>query len=173
MATPPENSDPPRPLRWDHVLAALLLAGMTLIAGANILSRFCLHYSLAFTEEVTINLFVWLTVVGSGIAFERGAQLGMVSCVRYMPRSVRRVIAAFGALLSAAVFVAVDIALLQAIIAELRLFHAVSPALGIPVWIYYAGVLPCSLIVFRGVWRGARAEWKALDESPPCRPPCY
>ena len=74
----------------DGWIAATLLAVMALIAFVNILGRYLFHYSLAFTEELTINLFVWLTVVGSGIAFERGSQLGMVSLFRVFPRRVQR-----------------------------------------------------------------------------------
>ena len=67
-------SKAPDPLPWEHAAAALLLAAMALIAFVNILGRYLFRYSLAFTEEATIHCFVWLTVVGSGIAFERGSR---------------------------------------------------------------------------------------------------
>jgi hypothetical protein len=32
-----------------------------------------------------INMFVWMTVIGTGIAFERGAQMGMVTLFNVFP----------------------------------------------------------------------------------------
>ena len=68
---------------------------------------------------------------------------------------LRRVADGLGAALGAALFVAVDVMLVQTVYYELTLFHARSPALGIPIWIYYAGVVLLSPFVFRGILRGA------------------
>lgn len=135
---------------------------MALITFVNILSRYCLHFSLAFTEEITIQLFVWLTMVGSGLAFERGGQLGMITLLNRLPCGARRGLLVFGALLSAALFLVIDLLVLRLMGREISLYHARSPALGLPVWIYYAGVPLGSLIVLRGIWRGARAAWLEL-----------
>jgi TRAP-type C4-dicarboxylate transport system permease small subunit len=151
------------PLRVDHLLAALILFVMALIAFLNVVSRYFFHFSFAATEEITINLFVWLTVIGGGIAFERGGQLGMVTFYNLLPRPLKRASAVFSALLSAGLFLLVSLYMLQAIQDELTLFHAQSPGLGIPVWIYYAGVPVFSVFVFRGVWRGARLRLRVLD----------
>ena len=37
---------------------------------------------------------------------------------------------------------------------EITVFKALSSSLGIPVWIYYAGVVLISASVFKGIWRG-------------------
>jgi TRAP-type C4-dicarboxylate transport system permease small subunit len=66
-------------------LQRLLLMAMALIAFVNVLSRYFINFSIGATEEITINLFVWMTVVGTGIAFERGAQLGMVTFFNLLP----------------------------------------------------------------------------------------
>ncbi len=148
--------------RLDSLIVAVLLGTMALISVVNILGRYIFHYSLAFTEEVTINLFVWMTVVGSGMAFERGGHLGMVTLYRILPRSAQRHLVVVGSGLAAALFLAVDLTLLKAIHAEITLFHARSPALRLPVWIYDAGVVLLSPFVFRGVYRGAR---RRLDRA--------
>ncbi len=138
-----------------QVLAAVFLAAMALISFVNILGRYLFHYSLAFTEEITINLFVWMTIIGSGIAFERGAHMGMESLYELFPRRLQHGITVAGAVLAAALFATVDILLVRTIHAEVTLFEATSPSLGIPVWIYYVGAIACSPAVFIGVYRGA------------------
>jgi TRAP-type C4-dicarboxylate transport system permease small subunit len=144
-----------KPLRIDHLIAACLLFAMAFIAFANVVSRYLFHFSFSATEEITINLFVWLTVVGSGIAFERGAQLGMVTLFNIFPKHLRKAVVIFSAFLSAVLFIIVDIFMIQAIYDEITLFEATSPALGIPVWIYYVGVPVLSIFVFKGIYKNA------------------
>ena len=151
--------------RLDYCLTALLLAAMALIAFVNILSRYIFHFSFAATEELTINFFVWMTVLGSGIAFERGAQMGMVTFFKRFPRPLQRGVVVLGSVLSAALFVAVNIYTIQAIGDEITLFQAKSAALGIPVWIYYLGGPLLSLFVLRGIYRDTLQKLNLVDEN--------
>ena len=150
-------------IRIDHWLAALFLFVMSSIAFINVLSRYLFHFSFASTEEITINLFVWLTVIGSGIAFERGGQLGMVTLYNIFPKKMKRAVTLINALLSAILFILVDIYMIQAIYQEVTLFHATSAALAVPVWIYYVGVPLFSVFVFRGIYRHSAAKLKLLE----------
>jgi len=55
---------PKKTIRIDHLVVAILLFAMAAIAFANVISRYVFNFSFSATEEITINLFVWLTVVG-------------------------------------------------------------------------------------------------------------
>jgi len=135
---------------------------MASIAFANVLSRYLFHFSFAATEEITINLFVWLTVVGSGIAFERGGQLGMITLFNVLPAKFKKIVILFSSGLSAILFIFVDLYMIQAIYDEVTLFQATSAALAIPVWIYYIGVPIFSVFVFRGIYRDASTKLEGL-----------
>ncbi|MDP6775720.1 MAG: TRAP transporter small permease [Candidatus Latescibacteria bacterium] len=156
-------NQPQRPIRIDHWIVAILLFAMAAIAFLNVVSRYLFHFSFAATEEITINLFVWITVIGSGIAFERGGQLGMVTLYNTFPDRYKRWAVVLSALLSAFLFVLVDLFTIQAIYDELAVFGASSAALGIPVWIYYVGVPVFSVFVFQGIFRHATAQLRELD----------
>ena len=119
-------------IRIDHWIAAILLFTMAAIAFINVLSRYLFHFSFASTEEITINLFVWMTVVGSGIAFERGAQLGMVTLYNIFPDKFKKIAILFGIRLSAILFLFVDIYIIQAIYDELTLFQCDISGIGHP-----------------------------------------
>ena len=151
-----------RRIRIDHWIVALLLFTMAAIAFVNVLSRYLFHFSFAATEEITINLFVWMTVIGSGIAFERGGQLGMITLYNVFPPRFKKVVIIASSALSALLFVLVDIYMIQAIYEELTIFQATSAALGIPVWIYYAGVPIFSVFVFTGIYRDASSRLGVL-----------
>ena len=152
-------------IRIDHWLVAILLFTMASIAFVNILSRYLFHFSFASTEEITINLFVWVTVIGSGLAFERGGQLGMVTLYKLFPKKFKKFVIFFSAALSAVLFLLVDIYMIQAIYQELTLFNATSAALGIPVWIYYVGVPIFSVFVFTGIYRDASVKLDGLQQE--------
>jgi len=154
-----------RPIRIDYWLVAVFLFVMALIAFINVLSRYLFHFSFAATEEITINLFVWMTVIGSGIAFERGGQLGMVTLYNLFPAKMKKIVTLINAALSALLFVFVDIYIIQAIYEEMTLFHATSAALGIPVWIYYVGVPVFSVFVFTGVYRHATSKLSGFEKE--------
>lgn len=153
--------------RWDYLASAMLLSLMALISFVNIISRYLFNFSLSFTEEVTINMFVWLTVIGSGIAFERCGHLGMVSLFAIFPRKMKTGVILLNALLGAILFVILDIILVQTVYREITRFHAKSPALGIPVWIYYAGICLLSPAVFCGIYRGCRKQLSELYKKEP------
>lgn len=149
-------------IRIDHWLAAIFLFTMAAIAFINVLSRYLFHFSFAATEEITINLFVWMTVIGSGIAFERGGQLGMVTLYNIFPNKFKKSVILLSSILSALLFILVDVYMIRAIYSEITIFQATSAALGIPVWIYYIGVPILSVFVFAGIYRDASAGLDGL-----------
>lgn len=160
---PDHDSNDRPPLRPHHWCAAVLLAAMALITFLNVLGRYLFHYSLAFTEEITVYLFVWLTVIGIGIAFERGGQLGMTTLFKLFPARMKRGIIILGASLAVLLMLAIDALIIHRIKWEWTLLHSTSPSLGIPLWIYYAGVPILSIAVFYGIARDARTKWRSLD----------
>ena len=83
----------------------------------------------------------------------------------WFPLKMRKALVVFSALLGAGLFILVCAYMIQAIYDELTLFHATSAALGIPVWIYYAGVPIFSVFVFRGIYRGSLARLAVLDRE--------
>src|SRR5512136_2016650 len=154
-----------RKFRIDEWIAAILLAVMCTIAFLNVLSRYFFHFSFAATEEITVNCFVWLTLVGSGIGFERGSQLGMVSVYNFFPKAGKKFVILLSAFLGAALFCLVDIIMIQTIYQELTRFHTTSASLGIPVVSYYIVVPILSVFVFLGIYREAAHKLKELEEK--------
>lgn len=153
-----------RNFRIDEWIAAILLFSMATIAFVNVLSRYFFHFSFAATEEITINFFVWLTLIGTGIAFERGGQLGMVTLYNIFPHKFKKFVLILSAFLSAILFVLVDIIMIQTIYNEVTLFQSTSAALGIPIITYYIGVPLLSIFVFIGIYRGASTKLKDINK---------
>ncbi|ARJ38911.1 C4-dicarboxylate ABC transporter permease [Sporosarcina ureae] len=62
--------------RLEEWIVVIVLSIMSTIAFVNILSRGFANYSFSFTEEITVNLFVLLTFVGTAIGVRKYAHLG-------------------------------------------------------------------------------------------------
>ena len=64
----------------DYLEEGLILAGllfMTVMNFANVISRYFLHKSISYTEEVVVIVFVWVTMLGISAGYKRNAHLGM------------------------------------------------------------------------------------------------
>ncbi len=149
----------------DEWIAAILLFVMATIAFINVLSRYLFHFSFAFTEEIGINFFVWVTVVGAGIAFERGSQLGMVTLYNIFPKKLKKITTVISALLSTLLFAIVDIIMIKTIYQDMTLFHMRSRALSIPEWIYYSGVVILSIFLFKRIYEGLTKSLEKIEEG--------
>ena len=150
--------------RIDYILISLLLGTMALIAFANVLGRYFFHYSISCTEELTINMFVWVTVLGTGVAFERGAHLGMVTFYNIFPKKLQKSILFLGAFLGVALYLIIDIILIYSIYKEITLYQTKS-SLGVPNWIYYLGVVLLSPSIPVGIFRGLKKSIVTASEN--------
>ena len=149
----------------DEWLCALLLAAMVAIAFANVLGRFLFDYSLAFTEELTINFFVYVVVLGAGLGFEQLIHPRFESIFSRFPRVGRATLIVLSYLLTVALFAALLWATWRAIYVDMTLFHSRSAALGLPSWYYDAPVFLCVLLALRRLWRGFKIEMRRNREG--------
>lgn len=80
----------------EEYICAVCTVVMTLLVFANVLSRYVLHMSLSFSDEITTNLFVLLSMMGSSIATRRRAHLGLTILTDAVPPKARKVLLTAG-----------------------------------------------------------------------------
>jgi len=135
--------------RFEDLLGAFILAAMAVIAFINVIVRYCTSFSFAWTEEITINFFVWITMLGTARAFREGGHLGMTALYDSLPLRYRRICYWGSVLLGVCFFGALCWTGFTEVVDEIDL-DATSEALGIPVWWYtIATPLFSLLIIFR------------------------
>jgi TRAP-type C4-dicarboxylate transport system permease small subunit len=136
---------------------------MTVVAFVNVVTRYLIRYSLAFTEEIVVSLFVWLTLLGTAVAFREGAHLAFTWLIERSPRAVRRVSLWLSTGLSVGLFAALAyFGLLQ--IGNERLLGTTSEALAIPQWWYTAGIPAFSALVIVRIVQSAWRARRRLEE---------
>lgn len=117
----------------------LVLAVMTLVAFVNVVTRYFIQFSLAFTEEIVVSLFVWLTLLGTAVAFREGSHLGFSFIVDRCPKPVQRATVWLSALLGIILFAFLVYFGIGQIQSE-RQLGTTSESLAIPQWWYTAGI---------------------------------
>ena len=124
-----------RVLKIEHVLAASAMALLCILTFANVLVRYFSNISFAFTEEFSIFLLVFLTLVGASSAFANNKQIEITVLVEHLPGFAQRVMRGmvwaanllmFGLLLWFGTWFAFD---------DFR-FEVTSSSLGYPQWWY-------------------------------------
>jgi TRAP-type C4-dicarboxylate transport system permease small subunit len=74
----------------EEILGSIMVAVMVTIAFVNVLTRYFIKMSLSWTEEIEINLFVWLVLLGTAVAFKKGGHLGMSFVYEKFPKGCRK-----------------------------------------------------------------------------------
>src|SRR5246127_3998462 len=71
------------------VPVALLVAGEIAVLLAGVVARYAFHHPLIWSDEVASILFLWLAMLGSAVAFQRGEHMRMTAVVGKLAPSTR------------------------------------------------------------------------------------
>ncbi|MGE0848569.1 MAG: TRAP transporter small permease [Hyphomicrobiaceae bacterium] len=166
--TRPEESEQPRWLRAEEIIAAAAMAALGLITLANVIVRYLTNYSFAFTEEYSIALMVVVAMLGASIAAARNRHMRITWFVDNMRPGLRAAADAVAMLATAAMFVLL-VALGARLVWDEYRFEVTSPGLGEPQWIYTLMLPVLSvLVVARAVaWWWTHRKAPPADAAPP------
>ena len=116
-------------------ICIVCLIAMTVLVFGNVVSRFVLHLSLSFSEEITTNLFVLLSMMGTAIAAKRRAHLGLSILTDAVNPKLRRAMLIFGFGLATVFCFAVFFYGIKMVGNE-YILGQVTPSMQWPEWIY-------------------------------------
>ena len=152
------------PARFEEVLCAILFAVMSVITFANIISRYLLKYSFAFTEELVVSFFVWLTLLGTSIAFREQSHLGFTFIVDRLPLKVRKILLWVSAGLGATLFLLLVYFSFHQVGEEISL-GITSSGIGLPQWWYTIGMPLGSVLIVARIFQGARRVSRKMEKG--------
>lgn len=132
--------------RFEELLGAFLLAVMACIAFINVIVRYCTNFSFSSSEELTVNFFVWIVLLGTARAFREGGNFNMSLLYDALPRPVRKFLYLFSAACSVVFFAALCWQGYIEVTDEIAL-NVVSESLAIPVWLYTIATPLFSLLI--------------------------
>jgi C4-dicarboxylate transporter DctQ subunit len=120
-----------------------LIAGLTI---AQVILRYIFSYSLIWSEELSILLFIYLGFFGISVAYSQGKHLYVDALVVILPKSVRKVIESI-ALGFTCVFLLVVIVQMVKVMIVTSKVGITTPALLLPMIVIYVS-LPIGCLLF-------------------------
>lgn len=123
----------------EEIIVVLVLVTMSCIAFTNVLTRNFFNLSLSFTEEITVNLFVFLTFIGAAIGVRKNAHLGFSLIVDKVSIPLRRIITVFIGVVSTILFLVLAYYGIDMIKFQIDM-ESTTPALGWPRWVFSLGI---------------------------------
>ena len=142
------------PSRFEEVFCAILFAAMAIITFLNIISRYLLKYSFAFTDELVVSFFVWLTLLGASIAFREQSHLGFTFLIDRLPPKFQKILLWLSAGLGVALFLFLIYFATGQVGDEISL-GITSSGIGVPQWWYTIGVPIWSILIVLRIFQGA------------------
>jgi C4-dicarboxylate transporter, DctQ subunit len=122
----------------ENSLLILSASIMSIIAFGNVLSRYFLDNSLAFTEEITINLFVLLTFVGAAVGVKNHSHLGFTLLFDKSNLKVKKILALATGLIIIAVFIIFAFYGMKMVQYQMQTGQT-TPSLGWKQWVFTLG----------------------------------
>lgn len=136
----------PRDLTWEEWTVGIALCILVILVAIQVLSRYLLHQSLSYTEEIVRYGFVWITFLGAAAAAYRRRHLSLEGTAQYLPRRIARaggILAFAGAVIFSLVLIVFGarIVLLQLSTGQ------TTAALGLPMWIIGLAAPVCAAVL--------------------------
>lgn len=120
---------------YDEWIAVIVFAVMLTITFTNVLSRYCLHMSLSFTDEIVSTLFVLLATSGGAVSAKDEAHFTLNLLTAKLPPKIQQKLLAIDALLSMGVCIILITTGIQMVMSQFKM-GSVSVAMRVPEWIY-------------------------------------
>jgi TRAP-type C4-dicarboxylate transport system permease small subunit len=134
------------PVKLEEALAAGAMALLCVITMANVVVRYLTNISFAFTEEISVWLMVFMTLVGAAGAFVKGHHISINFFVDRLAPATRRVVQLLGLIASTVMFATLAVFGTRMAYEDFR-YDVTSPALDIPQWLYTVWLPVLSLLI--------------------------
>lgn len=136
----------PRSLSVERALMAASMALLCLITMANVVVRYFTNISFAFTEEISVWLLVFMTLVGASSAFFTERHISVTILVDRLPPRARQAAALAALAATALMFLLLAWYGGRMAYDDFR-YEVTSPALGVPQWLYSVWLPVLSLVI--------------------------
>jgi len=147
----------------EYFLATTLML-MLILTFTEVVSRYALHLSFAFAEEITINLFVWSVRVGAATAAKHNHHIGFTLVSDLLPPSVRRWLILSVALVCVGVLGLIGWYGVEMVLSQMR-YGQLTPALELPEWIMGLAIPVGALLCMIRFLQSGYTNWEELGKE--------
>ncbi|GHV33469.1 C4-dicarboxylate ABC transporter permease [Synergistales bacterium] len=150
---------------WNNLeeyIGIVLLVVIIGIAFANVVTRYVARYSIAFTEELALYLFVWLTMLGASRAFREGTNMSVTLLYKKFPGGGRKVLYFLSVLFSVFCFASLVYWGTLQVYEEISL-NTITESMALPAWIFTVSIPLVSALTIVRIFQRARSDMRSLN----------
>jgi TRAP-type C4-dicarboxylate transport system permease small subunit len=143
--------------KFEETAICVGFAGIVLINLGNVFSRYVIHMSWSFSEEIMIMLFVYITVLGISQAFKKGSHMAFTVLTDFLPKKTKKI---FIIVINLAIIFMMLLLLkngIKMVVNEI-IFKQTTPALGLPAWVQSGAIPLGAIMVIIRVIQSAKRE---------------
>lgn len=145
----------------EEAVMICLLMIMTIVMGAQILSRYVFNYSISWSEELTRYLFVWSGFLSISFATEKGIAIRIDLFTSKFSQQAKRVLTCAVYVVELLFFAGLTPTACAAL-AKVYASGRTSTAMGMPMWILQTapavGFILADLRILERLWRVIRGK---------------
>ncbi len=146
----------------EELLIVVSLVVMVAINFGNVISRYFIHASWAFSEELMVILFVYNSFLGASVAYKRGAHLGFTILTDlFSPKAKKFVIYLTGTMTTTMMVLLAWFGI--EMIKNQALFDQRTPALGLPEWVAGISIPLGALLIIIRVVQSCKNQVKEMN----------
>ena len=124
----------------EGTLCTLFACVMAVAILFQVINRNTLQLPFTWGAELARYCMVWLMFIGISVGVKKGAHIGVDALVNLLPAKIRRMIQVVSNLLVTVIYLYLTVLSVQ-ITLGIRETHQVSPAMQVPMYIVYAGLI--------------------------------
>jgi len=138
-------------LKLLNIILAMILAFMVIIVFSNVIGRYFLESSLAWSEEVSRFLFIWMVFLGAVLAYINDEHLALDLLVKVLPLKISQILAVVADLL---VIYAISLITLGGYMITMENWKWLSPAAEIPYgYVYMIVPFTGAILIIQAVFK--------------------
>ncbi len=128
------------------VIIGLLVIGVVITVSMNVFGRFIFNYSFAWAAEISRLFFIWMVLLGAGIASLTNEHVAVTLFKDKAPPALRKIFA----LLTATIIYAVCISIFVGFDGILSGYVSSTPFLAIPKTVLYSAMVVMAVLTLIG-----------------------
>lgn len=138
---------------FDRTCETMVVLGLMVSLGSTLLqvaARYLFNNPLTWSEELSRFAFIWSIFIGAGVMIRQGGHVSVDSLVVLFPRRLQQ----WAWLLSSFVVSATCVVLIAFGWRVVTRLSSLSPAMRVPMWLFYAPVVVGAILVLINLLRG-------------------
>lgn len=127
-------------------IVTVSLLAMIIVVFLQVFSRYVIHSSLPWSEELARYLMTWAVFIGASIGAKEGVHIGVAAFVNLLPRALQKANIVLSGLCSMAFGLITSVVGYLAV-ARIAHMEQLSPAMELPMWIAYLPICVGSFLM--------------------------